>query len=360
MLSYISILCFIISSVAAQSIGKFYSGPGSAVDGRCPIDTCAMNCSAWEYRKACAFNYSGYCTSCTGPAANKYFSGTGGLSDACVQDSHKLCTAGFVNLNRNSTYAGDCTACTAVTGYYFVAPTSPSDTCAMQKTAKTACAAGYKDADYANPLLPANCQACTGLPAGSYWTTQSPSSCTSAPKTTCDIYYALSDYSNPVTAGTCVRCADPPAGSYYVANTGPSATCSQQSCTDSDCVIGQYKWGCSNSNAGVCKPCTNGGPTQVYTSRGGWNNICLVQGCSLACAKGEYISGCGVAGAVQSSLKCEACNNSVTNYTYYTDTGGYTFDSCPTTSCPICPIGYYTFGCDGVSAGVCSMCTNSV
>ena len=357
MLSLISLISFI--STAAQSAGKFYTGPGSAVDQRCPIGTCATNCPVWQYRKGCAFNYSGDCADYTGLAVNKYFSATGGLSDTCVQSAHKVCDAGYVNLNMNSTYEGDCTPCTVVVGYYFAAPTSPSDTCAAQLREKAACGPGNKDVAYDNKLLPANCQACTGLSAGSYWTTQSRSACISAVKTTCNIYYALSDYSNPITPGTCVRCDDPPAGVYYVANTAPSATCSQQSCTADDCIIGQYKWGCCNSNPGMCKPCTNGGATQIYTSTGSYPNICQVQGCSLPCAKGEYISGCGEAGAVQSSLKCKACNNSVTDHTYYTDTGGYTYNSCPTTGCPVCPIGFYTFGCGGVSAGQCTECTNS-
>jgi hypothetical protein len=355
------VLICVFRYVNGQPSGKFYSGPGLAADGTCPIQSCATDCKAWQYRAACSFNSSGYCTDCTNVLGlNKYFSATGGLSNNCEQSFQRTCTAGFVNLNRNSSFAGTCTACSPPSaGIYFTAPSSPSDTCASQMAPKIACAAGYKDVNYNDPVLPSSCQSCGAVAAGSYWTTQSPSACISAVKDTCQTGYSLTDYASTTSKGTCERCADPAPGNYFVANPGPSATCTTSLCIDT-CGIGEYKKACGSTNPGICSPCTNGNASQIYTSSGGLNNVCKVAGCSMLCDKGEFIFGCGVAGAVQSSLSCQKCNNSIPNYTYYTGMGAYLNNSCPTTTCPTCLNGFYAFGCGGVNPGTCTMCTNTV
>ena len=354
---FVVMLC--VPWALCQPPGQFYSGPGSASQGSCPLQVCPTNCMPWQYRKACSFNSSGYCADCTGLGTDKYFNVSGGLTDSCSQQPQKTCTAGYINLNKNSTYEGDCTACNAIeAGKYFTTPTSPRSGCDV--AIRNPCAVGYKDDNYNNPYLPPSCTACTGIAEGYYWVSRTPGQCTAEIKPTCQTGYSLTGYTDPSTNGTCVECT-PVLNKYFVPNPGPSATCSMADCSDSNCLIGEYKSTCGNSFAGICTKCTNANASQVYSSRGGLNNICQVQGCTKACGIGEYIVGCGVAGAVSSSLTCGKCNNAVANYTYYTTgMGGYLPNSCPTSSCPICPNGYFTLGCANLTAGTCSPCTNMV
>jgi hypothetical protein len=349
-----------LNAVHAQPPGQFYSGPGSAVDGSCPLTSCPTNCERWQYRHACSFNSSGYCADCTGLAANKYFSLTGGLTDSCVQTTQKQCAAGYSNLNRNSTYEGTCTRCAdPLPGFYFTTPSSPSSTCLDTVTARNACPLGTKDNNYNDPLLQPNCVACTDIPTGRYWVARTPGQCSSDPKPTCQTGYALTSYNDPMVNGTCVQCSAV-TNKYFIPNTEASATCKVEDCTDSGCAVGEYKASCGGSFAGICTKCTNGNASQIYVSTGGVNNICQVDGCKKTCGNGEFIWGCGVPGAVESSLTCQKCNNSITNYTYYTGMGAYVNNSCPTAACPRCPWGYYTLGCGGLNSGTCERCTNVV
>ena len=349
-----------LAAVQAQAPGKYYSGSGSAADGTCPMTSCPMDCQPWQWRKGCTFNSSGYCTDCTGLGTDKYFVATGGLTDSCTQTSQRTCSAGFVNLNKNSTFEGSCTPCTSISaGYYFTTPASPRSTCADQTAPRNPCAVGYKDDNYNNQYLAPSCTLCTGISAGYYWVSRTPGQCTSDPKPTCSTGFALTSYTDPFVNGTCVACTAVQ-NQYFVPNPVASATCSMQACTDSGCQIGEYRASCGGSFAGVCTKCTNGNASQIYTSTGGLNNICLVDGCQKTCDKGQFIAGCGVPGNRLTDLTCQNCNNSRTNYTYYTGMGGYLIDSCPTTPCPTCPWGFYTLGCGDLSAGVCSRCTNTV
>ena len=342
----------------AQPPGSYYSGSGSVIDGSCPLTSCPLNCNRWQWRKGCAFNSSGYCADCTNLTSNKYFSATGGITDSCQQTSQTTCSADYVNLNKNSSYAGDCTMCgMPEAGYYFLPPSSPSSN--RDKALRNACAVGYKDENYNNPFLAPNCVACGAIAVGRYWVSRTPGECISDPKPTCPTGYYLTLYNDPSVNGTCSACT-PVLNKYFTPNAAASPTCSVADCTDSDCVSGEYKASCGGSFSGICTKCSNGNASQIYTSRGGLNNICQVQGCQKTCNAGEYIFGCGAAGAVQSSLTCAKCNNSLTNSTYYTGMGGYLIDSCQTSPCPVCPWGFYNLGCGNLSAGTCSMCTNVV
>jgi len=191
--------------VSAQPPGSFYSGPGSTMDGSCPLTSCALNCQRWQYRKGCSFNSSGFCADCTGLTFHKYFSLSGGLTDSCVQSPQKTCTAGYVNLNRNSTFEGDCTLCAPPTAdYYFTTPSSPSSGC--ESALRNPCAVGYRDANYNNPFLPPNCTQCLNIPEGHYWVSRTPGQCTSERKPTCPTGHYLTGYNDPMQNGTCLPC----------------------------------------------------------------------------------------------------------------------------------------------------------
>jgi hypothetical protein len=220
------------------------------------------------------------------------------------------------NLNRNSTYEGTCTRCAdPLPGFYFTTPSSPASTCLDTVTARNARPLGTKDNNYNDPLLQPNCVACTGIPTGHYWVARTPGQCSSDPKPTCQTGYALTSYNDPMVNGTCVQCSAV-TNKYFIPNTEASATCKVADCTDSGCAVGEYKASCGGSFAGICTKCTNGNASQIYVSTGGINNICQVDGCKKTCGNGEFIWGCGVPGAVESSLACQKCNNSITNYTY--------------------------------------------
>ena len=357
----LALLFLSIRSVSAQlPVGSYYAGPGSILDGRCPIASCALNCSSWQYRDGCLFNSSGYCRDCTGLGADKYFSATGGLSNSCTQTSQQTCTAGFKNLNRNSSYRGDCTACAAPqAGFYFTTPTGPSDiTCTS--VAKTGCAAGSKDTTYSSITSNSVCVACSSvstLVAGNYWKSTTPDQCVQESKSICPAGFRLSasDLASPTVKGTCIACDPSPEGFYYTNNSAPSSTCNSTQCIDTDCKIGEYKKFCNGTSAGQCSACTNGNSSSVYATTGGYNNNCQVQGCTKQCGIGKYIYGCGLA---LDQLSCKDCTNSVPNATYYTQPGAYDPNACPVTNCPVCSNGYYTSGCGGTNPGSCATCTN--
>lgn len=351
-----------VRSVAAQpAVGSYYSGPGN-IEGRCPVTPCPRNCSNWQYRHGCAFNSSGSCRDCTGLLANQYFSRTGELTDTCTQEPQRQCSPGFRNLNKNISYAGDCTACPATppVGSYFKAPTSPSDVSCTVLT-KTGCPAGSRDTTYSSVLGDSTCVACPSLSAGNYWKTVgvSPDQCVQESKSICAAGTRLSasDHASTTSKGVCIACDPSPVGFYYIDSTFPSATCNSTQCTDTDCKIGEYKRFCNGTNPGQCSNCTNGNSSSVYATRGGYNNNCLVEGCTLStpCGIGKYIFGCGL---TKDQLSCKDCTNAEVNKTYYTQAGAYDPATCPVTNCPICPNGYYTYGCGGTSAGICSMCMN--
>jgi hypothetical protein len=346
----------------AQGAGKYYTGPGN-FSGYCPISPCtASNCQVYQYKSGCAFDSPGTCTNCTGIAAGKYFSGSGpGLTDSCVQSACTACPAGKYNVGCSASFAGSCVACSPgnlPVNSYWKEPANATDACPVAP--QTVCATGQRNAGYSSTSA-GECVACTVV-AGYYFTqpTSPTDNCNKVQFTVPPAGQKLVG-ANSTFPGVVVTCPALANGSYYINASGdPCAAEATASCTDSDCVVGQYKKGCSGGSSGACAPCTGANASQVYITKGSWSNTCQVAGCEKVCPSGQYVVGCGLDGMSSSSLTCGSCTNAVANINYYVGQGGYTPTSCPVSACRVCANGNYLLGCGGTVSGTCTTCTNLV
>eukprot|EP00746_Dinoflagellata_sp_MGD_P087905 gnl/MRDRNA2_/MRDRNA2_34833_c0_seq1.p1 gnl/MRDRNA2_/MRDRNA2_34833_c0~~gnl/MRDRNA2_/MRDRNA2_34833_c0_seq1.p1 ORF type:complete len:390 (+),score=87.83 gnl/MRDRNA2_/MRDRNA2_34833_c0_seq1:87-1256(+) len=93
------------------------------------------------------------------------------------------------------------------------------------------------------------------------------------------------------TPDDCMPCSNGPENAIYVGSSGPENECPWacaagffrhnnrhgdalcRSCKGS-CNVGEYSFGCGESSAGVCKPCSQGPWLSVYTGDGGHKDNC--------------------------------------------------------------------------------------
>ena len=301
--------------------GQRYSPtfPAPNADGNCPLVACTP-CAAGFYNVGCGGGdgtSDGTCTACPAGSlgATKYWGPNADATSNCPQLDRKVCTSGFYTTGSSTTAEGICTACTGLTAKnYWVAPTIWSYTCTQ--AAQTKCPDGQRN------------------------------SVVTTPQTT--------------SAGTCSAC---PAltnnGLYYGPNVDSTSNCPTVACSDSACSVGQYIKDCGTvspfTSPGTCSACTGTiTSTQVYSTKGSWNDNCAVSGCpTTGCILGQYVTGCG---GPPSALGCANCANAVAGSTFYSGIGYNS--TCGLSNCRTCSNGQYTKGCTVLVDGTCDACTN--
>ena len=346
-------------------VNKFYSGPSTTVgNSTCPIKQCTAAtpvCSAFEWRDGCAFNSSGTCRACTGVTPGNYFSNTAPtLTNACTQAPCPSCTAGEKNSGCSASSPGSCVGCNPSTppaGNYFIAPPNATFQCAFTTFPIAPAGSRYTNQ---NSTFMGDLVSCGAIASNLYFTRPvlHTENCVTAEKRKCPAGQRNVN-SNTTYQGDCQPCTAHVNGRYWINNTAWNLDCPTADCNDDICLTGQWKKDCTGTNPGTCAPCTTANGTQVYSSKGGWANTCQVANCVKQCKTGEYISGCGLAGATNGSLVCQACTNAPLNQKFYTGWGAYMPNSCPTSDCAACPNGNFRSGCGGLSEGVCEGCTNT-
>jgi hypothetical protein len=349
--------------------GSFYSGPGAKHGNAssCPVQSCLVvssltpGCAPYEFRDGCGSNSTGTCRACSGLAPGMTFANTGPVTSdsSCTQVQCTPCPAGSRTDGCSASSAGSCVTCSPSAppaGRYFITPPNATSQCVTE--AFPVAPVGFKyvgqNSTFQGALTP-----CGAIAANEYYTTPLSYTeiCLRATKTLCPAGKKKVG-SGPNSDGSCEDCTGLVAGTYWRKSTSWDELCPTSSCVDTDCSVGQWKQGCTGTSNGTCAACNTANASQVYATRGGWSNNCQVQSCVKTCAKGEYIFGCGAAGASNTTISCRSCTNSVTNVDFYSGQGSYLPGSCPTSPCAACPNGNYRSGCGGLSEGTCEGCTN--
>ena len=370
---FLAVLCFQWASVGMgyPTVGSYYDGPGGSTS-TCHISPCPFSsCLAGQKLSGCTAGSPGSCVSCTNTIpAGKYYStnapdsnGNCGLGScaSCPQGQYRT-GCGTVG---SETSQGSCVTCgTPPAGKYWDVNVDSLSNC--PQASKTVCSSGFYTTGASN-VLPGVCTACstvTALTAKNYWVAPTAWDyvCTQLAQTKCADGYVNSVVATPQTstAGTCSLC---PAltnnGNYYGPNVDSTSNCPLLSCSDSACAIGQYIKDCGTvspfTSAGTCSVCTNSiTGSQVYSTKGSWNNNCGVVGCpTTGCVLGQYVTGCG---GPPAALGCGTCTNAVVGTSFYVGIG--LTSTCSTSNCKVCPNGQYTAGCTVLADGTCTACTN--
>lgn len=350
--------------VGSLSVGSYYSSPGGSTS-TCSIAACAFSsCPIGQKLSGCTAGSPGTCVACTNtvPAGQYYSTYAPDSIGNCGLANCPTCPQGTVSSGCGGTSTGTCTSCgTPPAGKYWDVNANALSNC--PQLSKTVCTSGSYTTGSSN-VLPGTCALCSGLTAKNYWVapTAWDSACTQLPQTTCSAGSVNSVVATPQTtsAGTCSLC---PAltnnGYYYGPNVDSTSNCPQLNCSDSLCAIGQYISGCGAvspwTSPGTCANCYNAiNTSQVYSTRGSWNNNCGVVGCpTTGCVLGQYVTGCG---GLPTALGCGTCTNAVVGTAFYVGVG--ITSTCGTQNCKVCSNGQYTMGCTTLADGSCTACTN--
>ena len=302
----------------APGDGRWYSDNGG-YENNCPISVCQTDCNIGYYRSGCSGNSSGSCVPCGNKPANADYSTKGLL----ISDCSWACSNGFI---QSGSTCVENTKCTKSIPQNAIYSNAAFPNCDHQ------CNAGYFNAQ--TSTNPTSCDICQ---TGSY-SLQGSTTCTVCP---------VGTFSTVVGSPSAVNCQECPIGTYS-ANTGASL-----STVCINCQAGTYSTAAGGGASSTCHPCPEGTSSASigaisasvcsscaagkYTNTTG-NAVCV------SCIAGTYASGIG-------SSKCVACSlNS------YAPVSGMV--SC--TPCEYCITpGIYRTGCGPVSAGYCTVCTNS-
>lgn len=365
--------------MGSPTLGSFYSGAGGTGTGgptTCSIAPCVFTaCNVGYKLTGCTAGSAGMCEKCTNTiAVGKYYSGKAiDSSGVCGLGDCAVCPQGQKRVGcgtaSNEVSTGTCTTCgTPAAGKYW-GPSVTSDVFSCPVADKTKCLSGSYTTGSSDTAAGV-CTACTtlaALVAKNYWVapTAWDSACSQLAQTKCDAGYVNSVVASPQTtsAGDCLTACPVLTnnGYYYVANTDSATTCVQTktACSDGACADGEYRKDCGTvfpfTSSGTCSACTNAASTQVYNSKGSWNNNCGVADCpTTGCTLGKYVTGCG---AKTSALGCAACTSAVAGTSFYPSVG--ISSTCSTQNCKVCDNGKYSLSCTTVLDGTCDgSCTN--
>ena len=357
----------------------------------------ASTCPSGYYRSGCGDSKGGVCIPCTNELpANHYYSGSGGVKNACPSktcppcprghgrldckggargtcvacpigrfnsDSHsracKACPAkgscppGFYRKGCGKDKSGVCTPCSnsVPKDFYYTSDGALKNLCPFHKC--EACPPGEYRVGCAQTLhesQPPLGGACKKCAAGTFKaaTGDFNTRCTS-----CFRDCAHGQYRHGCSgddAGRCMMCSNPKLqpGQYYQGTGGLWDSCPVGQC--SSCPAGHYRHNCLNSSPGKCIACARG---WFKADAGQWNSKCVDCRHASTCPSGYYRSGCGDSkGGV-----CIPCTNELPANHYYSGSGGVK-NSCPFKPCARCPLGHAPTGCGHNSAGRCTLCPN--
>ena len=303
-------------------------------------------CTAGQYLSGCGGSSVGTCAPCTNmPSSGYYYTGLGNLQDACPYAACISCGPGATLTGCGGTSPGSCASCgslpvayyystygscnqvlctNANSGQYYTSSGGTSNNCGTASCAS--CNPGQLNSG-CGLTSPGFCQSCSGITAGSYFTTRS--SCNTA---TC----AAGTYSTGTMSTVCTSCwsnSNSPSGASSCAcNAGYYGTASCTLCpagsscvqgVKSACPQGQY----SAAGATVCVMCSAG----TYGGQTGLS-VCA------KCAAGSYTPGQGYS-------ICNSCNAGL-----YSATQGLTL-------CSQCSAGTYASQTSSSACGKCALGT---
>jgi len=360
--------------------GKFSSN----AEGACSFESCtdkAVNsvypCGAGQYLLGCGCGAStpggpcdntkssGTCTACLNPSANMYFSGHGGIKNACPESSCEapdlVCGIGQYRKDcgggANPASSGVCAPCDSpALGNYLTGPgtvLNDKSSCAQSSCLDVAnCKAGEYSKDCgaaANPGHAGLCTKCkTSITPGFYYVNETSfvlddnctiASCADLPscetgnyRAGCGVAAEEGDIDGAMSPGECKPCNAPAANNYISGHGGLQPVCPQTSCNLApNCEIGEYRSGCGVNPAtgmGSCLPCADLQKDQYYYTHGGLSDACSQDSCANVgdCGIGQYRAKCGAPHHPASKGECNPCTNLPLGMRW-TTSGGLT-DSC--------------------------------
>ena len=323
--------------------GQYYTGSGGLLDS-CPVGQCS-SCLAGYYRRNCGHSSPGSCVAC---ARGWFKANVGKWNSKCVDCRHiGACPSGYYRIECGGSVGGSCTPCTnalPVNHYYSgsggLKNACPSKTCPL-------CPRGHGRL-HCKGAAQGECVACA---TGRFNSDTHSRDCKACPaKGSCPTGFYRKGCGKD-RSGVCTPCSNSiPKYFYYTSDGALENLCPFDKCKA--CPVGKYRVGCAQAESqpplgGACKSCAAG---TFKATTGDFNTRCT--SCSRNCPHGQYRHGCGG----DSPGKCMSCSKpKLQPGQYYTGSGGL-LDSCPVGQCSSCLAGYYRRNCGHSSPGSCVAC----